>query len=98
MGQHRAGARRSPSAAKAQRSTAGAPPAPAAAAAGGMLRRSNSEPDLPERRSRGWGRGVDSEDGDEEGEMWVVADPCSPEFGQVFADANVIAEAGVSCG
>ena len=98
MGQHRAGARRSPSAAKAQRSTAGAPPAPAAAAAGGMLRRSNSEPDLPERRSRGWGRGVDSEDGDEEGEMWVVADPCSPEFGQVFADAKVIAEAGVSCG
>jgi hypothetical protein len=58
-------------------------------AAGGSLRKSSSETDLPERRGRRWDSDSDEEGGED---IWVVADPCSPEFGQVFADAKAIAE------
>jgi len=91
-GRHRSGVGRSPSAAN---ENSGAQAGGSAVAAGGSLRKSSSETDLPERRGRRWDSDSDEEGGDD---IWVVADPCSPEFGQVFADARAIAETGVSCG
>jgi hypothetical protein len=39
----------------------------------------------------------DSDDGDD-GSRWVVADPCSPDFGQEYTNLKTIAEAGVTSG
>ena len=65
------------------------------------MRRSTSEPDVdPRRRSKSaWAIGVDdSDDDDNPHGIWVVADPCSPCFGQKYGDIKAIAEKGVTCG
>ena len=72
-----------------------------AAPIGGTMRRSTSEPDVdPRRRSKSaWVIGVDdSDDDDNPHGIWVVADPCSPCFGQKYSDIKAIAEKGVTCG
>ena len=83
-------------------------PRPGPAAASGedgrdlprMLRRSTSETDVSSRRSTRLRCQVQQSDEEDDGDAdkWVVADPCSPDFGQEYADVKAIAEMGVTSG
>ena len=67
---------------------------------GSVLRRSNSEQDfVPRSRNRRFlTTGIDDTEEENENDIWVVADPCSPDFGQKYTNMKAIAEKGMACG
>jgi len=58
------------------------------------LKRSTSESDFA---SRGW-RCDDGDEHDSNSSIWVVADPCSTDFGQKYTNMKAIVETGMTCG